>query len=78
MNYSRVISQYFDRPVTHIYFVLEHKSKYPLDCFAESSVERTVEKIFSLETMGNKEDSVNDYDCYKIDSFRSSITFREG
>ena len=28
MNYYRVISQYSDYPVTHIYFVLELKSKY--------------------------------------------------
>ena len=79
MNYSRVITQYSDWPVTHIYFMLEPKSKYldPLDSFAESSVERIVEKSFSLETIGIKENSVNDYDCDKIDSFRSSITFRE-
>ena len=44
--------------------MLEPKSHYldPLDCFAESFVERTVEKIFSLETMGIKEDAVSDYD----------------
>ena len=55
MNYSRVISQYSDCPVTHIYFVLESKFKYQdsLDCFVESSVERTIEKVFSLETMKN-------------------------
>ena len=41
-------------------------------------MERTVEKIFSLETMGIKEDSVIYYDRDKIESFRSSITFREG
>ena len=65
MNNSRVISQYSDCLVTHIYFVLEPKSNYPdtLDCFAESSVERTVEKIFSSETIGIREDSVSDYDC---------------
>ena len=44
--------------------MLGPKSKYldSLDCFAESSEERTIEKIFSLETMRNKEDSVSDYD----------------
>ena len=79
MNYSRIISQHSDYPVTHMYFMLESKSKYldSLDCFAKSSVERTVEKIFSLETMEIKEDSVSDYDRNKIDSFRSSKTFRE-
>ena len=52
MIYSWVISQYSDCPVTHMYFVLEPKSKYLnlLVCFAESSMERTVEKIFSLKT----------------------------
>ena len=40
-------------------------------------MERTVEKIFSLETMEIKEDSVTDYDLDKIDSFHCSITFRE-
>ena len=76
MNYSRFIFQYSDCPVTHIYFVLEPKSRYldDLYCLSESSVE----KIFSLETMGIKGNSVSDYDCVKIDSFRSSITFREG
>ena len=60
--------------------MLEPKSKYlnPLDCFTESSMERTVEKIFSLETMEIKEDSVSDYDHNKIGYFHSSITFREG
>lgn len=60
--------------------MLEPQSKYldPLECFAESSVERTVEKIFSLETVGILEDSVSDYDRVKIDAFRSSITFRDG
>ena len=59
--------------------MLEPKSKYldPLDCFAESFVERIIEKVFSLETMGIKEDSVNDYDRNKIYSFRSSIIFWE-
>ena len=54
MNYSRDISRYSDSLDTHIYFVLEPKSKYldPLNCFAESSVEKTVEKIFSFETIG--------------------------
>ena len=80
MNYSRVISQYSDCPVTHIYFVLEPKSKYldPFDCFEGFFVERTVEKIFSLETVGIKENSVSDNDRDKINSFRSSLTFREG
>ena len=57
-------SQYSDYPVTHVYFVLGPKSRYldPLDNFAESSVERTVENIFSLETMGTKEELVSDYD----------------
>ena len=60
MNYSQVISQYPDWSVIHLYFVLEPKSKYQglLDCFTESSVERTVEKIFNLETMGIRENSV--------------------
>ena len=60
--------------------MLEPKLKYLnlLDYFAESSVERIIEKIFSLETMGIKEDSVSDCDSDKIDSFRSSITLREG
>ena len=50
MNYFRVIFQCTDSPVTHIYFVLEPKSKYQdsLDCFEESSMERTVEKISAL------------------------------
>ena len=80
INYTQVISQYSDCPVTHIYFVLEPKSKYqdPLDCFAESSRERTIEKIFNLEIKGIKEDSVRDYDRDKIDSFTNSITFRDG
>ena len=80
MNYSRVISQDSDCPVTHIYFVLKPKSKYLdlLDCIAESSLERTVEKIFSLETMRIKEDSISDYVRDKIDSSRRSNTFREG
>ena len=75
MNYSQVISQYSDCIVTNIYLMLEPKSKYldPLDCFVESTVERTAEKIFSLETMGIKENSVSDYDHNKIDSFHSSI-----
>ena len=78
-NSFLVISQYSDCPVTRIYFVLEPKSKHldPFDCFAEFSVERTVEKIFSLEIMGIKEDSVSDYDRDNIDYYRSSITFRE-
>ena len=41
-------------------------------------MEKTVEKIFSLETMGIKEDSVSDYNHNKIHSFRSSTTFRAG
>ena len=40
-------------------------------------MERTVEKISSLETMESKEESVSDYNRDKIDSFRSSITFKE-
>ena len=58
--------------------MLESKYLDSLDCFSESSVERTVEKIISLKTTGIKEDLVSDYDCDKIDFFfRSSITFRD-
>ena len=62
INYTHVISQFSDCPVTHQYFVLEPKSKYLdlWDCIAESSVERIVEKIFSLEIIGIKEDSICD------------------
>ena len=50
MNYSLVISQYSDYPVTHIYFVLEPKSKYldPLDCFMESSLRKDCRKDFQF------------------------------
>ena len=80
MNYSQVIIHYSECPVTHRYSVLERKSKYldPLDCFAGSSVERTVERFFNLEIAGIKEDSVSDYDRDKIDSFPSFMTFIDG
>ena len=40
-------------------------------------MERTVEKIFNLETEGIEEDLISDYDHDKIDSFHSSINFRD-
>ena len=39
-------------------------------------MERTVESIFSLETMGIKEISISDYDRNKIDTFCGSIIFK--
>ncbi len=61
------------------YLILEPKSKYLdfFDCFAEFSIERSVTKIFSLETVGIKEDLISDYVCFKIDSFRCTITSRD-
>ena len=70
INYSQVVADYSLCPLTHDYFVLNPKSDYfdPFDSFAESSVERAVDKLFSLETLGIVEDSVSDYDrdnyCY--------------
>ena len=57
--------------------MLDPKSDYfdLFDSFTESSLERSVDKIFSLETLGIIEDSVSDYDRDKIASFRNSISF---
>ena len=66
-------------PMTQIYYVLNPKSEYfdPYDNFSESSVKRTVDKKFCLETLNVVENSVNDYDWDKIDSFRNSISYRD-
>ena len=52
INYSQVVADYSQWPVTHAYFVLDPKSDYldSFDSFTESSVERAVDKLFSLET----------------------------
>ena len=67
---------------TYINFVLEPKHTYfdPLqNSFPESSVERGLEKMFSLESVGCSENKVesSDYDNAKIDEFKKGITFQD-
>lgn len=45
--------------------------------FGESSVVRSVDKLFSLETLGVVEDPVSDYDWDKIALFSNSISYRD-
>ena len=65
--------------MTHVYFVLDPKSDYsnPFNSFTESSVERAVDTLISLETLDIVEDSVGYYDRDKIPSFRNSISYRD-
>ena len=62
-----MVADYSQFPVTHVYYMLDPKSKYldPYECFAESSVYRSVDKLFSLETLGIENDYVSDYDREK-------------
>ena len=60
INYCQAVADYFQCPVTHVYFVLDPKSDCidPFDSFTESSEERAVDKLFSLETLGIVENTV--------------------
>ena len=63
----------------HVYFVLDPKSDYfdSFDSFTESSVERAVDKLFSLQILGIVVDSVNDYDQDKNSFFFTILSRTE-
>lgn len=77
LNYAQIVEEYSSCNITRVYFVLDSKSEYvdPWNGFEESSVDRTVYKLYSLETMGIVENEFSDYDKKKIEAFRSSISF---
>lgn len=79
INYNQVVPAYSQCPVTNFYFVVDLKYDYfnPLDSFCESSIERSVDKHFSFETLGIVEDSVSDYDRDKKNLFSNSILYRD-
>lgn len=79
LNYSQVISEYTDCPVTHVYYVLEPRSEYfdPVDSFCDSLVERKIEKLFDLESLGISENTFSDYDRDKLRDFQNSISYRD-
>ena len=60
--------------------VLSSKSDYldPCQSFEEASVERKLDMMFSLESLGLREENpISNYDMAKIDSFRDSIVYRD-
>ena len=63
INYSQVIADYSQGPVTHVCNVLDPKSKYldSYECLAESTEYRSVDKLFRLETLGIEYDSFSNY-----------------
>lgn len=80
-NFCTVISQYSSCPITHVNFVLEPKGGH-VDPFAEnfneSFVERNLEKMFNIESLGwPNEDPVSDYDKEKIERFEKSIKHKD-
>ena len=79
-NYSTIVSQ-VTCPTTHINFVLEPKYFYddPTDClFENSSVERGVDRMFNIDSLGidSSLDDVSDYDKCMIDQFERGIEVR--
>ena len=76
-NYSTIVSK-VTCPTTHINFVLEPKYFYddPTDClFEESLVERGVDRMFNIDSLGIDAslDDVSDYDKSMIDQFEKGI-----
>ena len=83
INYCTTIAEHSQSPVTHVNFVMNPKQSYfdPLaEIFNESNVERNIDKMFSCESLGIREDleMENDYDRAKIKEFEESIEFKDG
>ena len=79
-SYQNIIIQHSTCPVTHVNFVLSPKSDYldPCQSFEEASAERKQDMMFSLESLGLREENpISNYDRAKIDSFRDSIVYRD-
>ena len=75
--FSTIVSKY-NCPSTHVNWVVNPRHSYEdlLETFFdESNVERGVDKMFSLESLGINEavDSVSDYDDQKMSEFKQEI-----
>ena len=65
---------------SHLCFVLESGSTYedPIsNFFPDSDMQRGLEKMFSVESLGIKEHELSDYDERKIALFQQSISFKD-
>lgn len=64
---------------SHLCFVLESMSTYEepvIDFFHDSDVERSLERMFSVESLVIKKQGLSNYDEQMVAVFRQSITFK--
>lgn len=68
----------FCPPVVNFVLGLRHSYADPCgDLFKESSVERSIEQLFSIKTLElTEEEYLSEYDQEKIRKFRESIVFK--
>lgn len=82
-SYNEVIHKYAHCSETHVNFVISPTHSYPdplSPMFPESSVERNLENLFNVESLGisTTEELMSDYDAQQIANFQNSISFRDG
>ena len=81
-NFYTIISNYSHCPISGVNFVLNPKKSYsdPIgELFDESLIERNLEKMFDVDSLGsslNEDKSVSNYDKAKIKEFENSIHYR--
>lgn len=65
---------------SHLCFVLESRSTYEdllSNFFPDSDVQRGLERMFSVELLGIKEQEMSNYDEQMVALFRQSISFKD-
>ncbi len=80
LNFSQMVKKH-GKHSTHVNFVLDPKDSYPdplKNIIEESSVERGLENLFNLESLGiNANNEENSYDNNMIEKFKESIVHKE-
>ena len=81
-NYHAIVSKFSTCSDTRGNFVMNPIKSYPdpfAEIFVESQVERNLEKMFDVDSLGtsSEDEAICDYDQHKIMEFEKSIEFRD-